>query len=258
MSTRGVDWSMLRGPGGHVPEDERPRERKKRLMRRRLSDTATEMFLERGFDAVRVAEIAEACGVTEKTVYNYFPTKESLILDLWDSTAASLGVLADPAVPPVRAALAILSDELAALVSWLSAQDDPDRAAELFLRFGALLRATPALRAHQRDAVDRLVATAARFLAGRAGADHDAPEPHIAAIALVGLWQVQFRSLGRHLAAGLTSARLRGAVEADVRRAAAVLDDGIGSLGGCAETPERERPERRAARDAGPVTPFRR
>lgn len=223
-----MDWPVLRGRDGEIPEDEKPRERKKRLMRRRLSDTATQMFLERGFDAVRVAEIAEACGVTEKTVYNYFPTKESLILDLWEGTEASLSALADPALPPVEAALAILSDELAALVSWLSAQDDPDGAAELFLRFGALLRATPALRAHQRDTVDRLVATAARFLAARAGVDDDAPEPHIAAIGLIGLWQVQFRSLGEHLAAGLRADALREAVEADVRRAAAVLDDGIG------------------------------
>ena len=40
------------------------RERKKRLMRQLLSDTATRMFLDRGFDAVGVAEVAEACGVS--------------------------------------------------------------------------------------------------------------------------------------------------------------------------------------------------
>ncbi|HEV2635085.1 MAG TPA: TetR family transcriptional regulator [Actinocrinis sp.] len=33
-------------------------------MRQQLSDTATEMFVERDFDAVRVAEIAEACGAS--------------------------------------------------------------------------------------------------------------------------------------------------------------------------------------------------
>ena len=45
-------------------EAEGLRERKKRLMREQLSDTVTQMFLERGFDAVRAAEIAEACGVS--------------------------------------------------------------------------------------------------------------------------------------------------------------------------------------------------
>ena len=37
------------------------RERKKRLMRQLISDTATSMFLERGFEEVRVAEVAAAC-----------------------------------------------------------------------------------------------------------------------------------------------------------------------------------------------------
>src|SRR5579864_1800477 len=101
------------------------RERKKRLMRQQLSDTATRMFLDRGFDAVRVAEVAEACGVSEKTVFNYFPTKESLVLDRLEATMASLRTgLADPAVPPVQAALAILGGELAGMTAWLAAQND--------------------------------------------------------------------------------------------------------------------------------------
>ena len=100
MSARTVDWTVLRAasagaPGAGAPGDGAPgaeglRERKKRLMRQQLSDTATEMFLERGFDAVRVAEVAQACGVSEKTVFNYFPTKESLLLDRGEATMASL------------------------------------------------------------------------------------------------------------------------------------------------------------------------
>src|SRR5436305_1371416 len=90
------------------------RERKKRRTRRLLSDTATEMFLDRGFDRVRVSEVAEACGVSEKTVFNYFPTKESLIMDRLEATSGGLlAALADPAVPPVRAARRALADELA-------------------------------------------------------------------------------------------------------------------------------------------------
>src|SRR5579864_8113974 len=96
------------------------RERKKRLMRQLLSDTATRMFIDRGFDAVRVVEVAEACGVSEKTVYNYFPTKESLLLDRWDTTTVSLrAVLTDPGLTAVEAALRILADELRALTSWV-------------------------------------------------------------------------------------------------------------------------------------------
>ena len=85
MSTRTAGWAAPHSPAG---PGEGLRERKKRLMRQQLSDTATAMFLERGFDAVRVAEVAEACGVSEKTVFNYFPTKESLVLDRLETTLA--------------------------------------------------------------------------------------------------------------------------------------------------------------------------
>src|ERR1700730_14580080 len=79
------------------------RERKKRLMRQQLSDSATAMFLERGFDGVRVAEVAAACGVSEKTVFNYFPVKEALVMDRLEATLAALCAgLADPERTPVE------------------------------------------------------------------------------------------------------------------------------------------------------------
>src|SRR3954447_804964 len=56
------------------------RERKKRETRQHISDVATGLFLEHGFDEVRVADVARAAGVSEKTVYNYFETKEALLL----------------------------------------------------------------------------------------------------------------------------------------------------------------------------------
>src|SRR5450432_4005955 len=152
MSTRSVDWTALRDPEAGAPTAEGLRERKKRLMRQQLSDTATQMFMERGFDAVRVAEVAEACGVSEKTVFNYFPTKESLLLDRWDTTMASLRAgLAEPGVSPVQATLQVLAGELGAMMSWVGLQDDQAQATAAIQRFGYLIRATPALRAHQSD-----------------------------------------------------------------------------------------------------------
>jgi AcrR family transcriptional regulator len=37
-----------------------------------------------------VADVAAVCGVSETTVYNYFTTTESLLLDRWDAPTASL------------------------------------------------------------------------------------------------------------------------------------------------------------------------
>ncbi len=232
MGARTVDWSAWRGPGTGAEEARGLRERKKRLMRQQLSDTATEMFLERGFGAVRVSEVAAACGVSEKTVFNYFPTKESLLLDRWDSTMSALrDGLRDPALAPVEAALRILDDELGALLSWLGGQDDTAAATAAVQRFGVLVRSTPSLRAHQRDMVDQLVTVAADVLAARAGLRPDAPEPQIAAVALLGLWDVQFRALRRYLDGSCSPAQVHEAVTAEVRRAARLLSDGLGSFG---------------------------
>jgi AcrR family transcriptional regulator len=56
------------------------RERKKRETRELIGRTAMKLFVKRGFDAVTVADVAGAAGVSEKTVFNYFPAKEDLVL----------------------------------------------------------------------------------------------------------------------------------------------------------------------------------
>ena len=226
MSTQTVDWLAREVTAAPA---EGLRARKKRLMRQQLSDTATRMFVERGFDAVRVAEVAEACGVSEKTVFNYFPTKESLVLDRLEVTMASLRTgLAEPAVPPAEAALRILDRELSAMTTWLNSQDDPAEAAEAIRRFGDLIRATPSLRAYQSDMMDQFVSLAAEILAARAGMQADDPEPQIAARALLGLWHVQGESLRKHLSGA--PGQVREMVTADVRRAARLIDSGLSSF----------------------------
>ncbi|HEX4702570.1 MAG TPA: TetR family transcriptional regulator [Pseudonocardiaceae bacterium] len=231
MSSRTVDWTARRD-AAQVAAPEGLRARKKRLMRQQLTDTATEMFVEWGFDAVRVADIAEACGVSEKTVFNYFPTKESLLLDRWDTTMAALRTgLAEPDVPPVEAATRILADELDAMMSWLDRQPDRAEAVTRIHRFNTLIQTTPALRAHQRDMADQLTAAAADVLAARMGMRADDPEPRIVAMALLGLWQIHFHALRTYLDGTRTPSKVRAAVTADVQRAAGLLDAGLRSFG---------------------------
>lgn len=56
-------------------------ERAKRATRTRISDVATRMFLDLGFDAVTVSDVARAAGVSKVTVFAHFPRKEDLLID---------------------------------------------------------------------------------------------------------------------------------------------------------------------------------
>jgi AcrR family transcriptional regulator len=57
------------------------RERKKRETRQAIHDAAMRLLAEREFAEVSVAEIAAQAGVSKMTVFNYFPTKEDILLD---------------------------------------------------------------------------------------------------------------------------------------------------------------------------------
>jgi AcrR family transcriptional regulator len=203
------------------------------------------MFLERGFDAVRVTEVAAACGVSEKTVFNYFPTKESLILDRLEATMSSLRTgLAEPGVSPAEAALRLLDRELGAMTSWLAAQDDPAWAGAAIRRFGTLIRVTPSLRAYQSDMMDQFTAVAAAILAERAQMSPDDPEPQIAATALLGLWRIQFQALSKYLDGTRTPAQVHQAVTADVHRAAQLIDTGLNSFAASSALPPARQADR--------------
>lgn len=56
------------------------RERKKARTRQAISEAAIGLFLDRGYDAVSVAEIAAAAEVSKRTLFAYFPSKDDLVL----------------------------------------------------------------------------------------------------------------------------------------------------------------------------------
>src|SRR5690242_6417483 len=58
--------------------------------RAKISEVATRLFLERGFDEVTVAEVAREAGVSSVTVFKHFPRKEDLLLDRTDEAVEVL------------------------------------------------------------------------------------------------------------------------------------------------------------------------
>lgn len=83
------------------------RERKKRETRAALQTAAIELVHERGLDAVTTDEIATSVGVSPRTFFNYFPTKQAAVLGLVsdDIEDAAAALAARPADEPALVSL---------------------------------------------------------------------------------------------------------------------------------------------------------
>lgn len=74
----------------------------------RLTAAALDLYLERGYDNVTVADIAERAGLTRRSYFRYFPDKREVLFAGSEQLPAALreAVLsADPAAPPLAAVL---------------------------------------------------------------------------------------------------------------------------------------------------------
>jgi AcrR family transcriptional regulator len=203
------------------------RERKRRLTRQLISDAATSMFTTRGFDNVKVSEVADRVGVSEKTIYNYFPTKEALVLDTADESLERLA----QALRERRPAEPLTDVVLRALKADTAGFDGlPDELIEFIPRFGQMIDGTPTLRAAWLELHDRLAKVVRDELAAQAEVAPSDPEPMVAGRALAGLADVAFESRVRHITAGLRGDALRDAVNADLERAARLLEVGLWSF----------------------------
>src|ERR1700760_2152143 len=102
------------------------RERKKEQTRAAIAHTAITLFLERGFEQVSIAEIAEAAGVAKQTVTNYFPNKEDLVLTAQDGLIPDLAGTVRGRAPgetPVAALHRFVRSELDRRAEWTQLHD---------------------------------------------------------------------------------------------------------------------------------------
>jgi AcrR family transcriptional regulator len=120
------------------------RELKKARTRVALQDAALALFVERGFDHTTVEEIADACEVSPRTFFRYFPTKEDVLFgDSQERCAALLDVVASQ--PPEGPALEVLHRSLREVA--LGYESERDR----FVRRARVLDECPGLRASKAE-----------------------------------------------------------------------------------------------------------
>jgi len=117
------------------------RERKKAATRKAISDVATMMFLERGFDNVSIREVADAADVSPTTVFAHFPQKEALVFDEDDEQRDRL-VSAVRERPEGSSINRAIHDFYSAEVK-ANVDEHGNDVTRIFLRF---LNETPALR----------------------------------------------------------------------------------------------------------------
>jgi AcrR family transcriptional regulator len=61
----------------------------RRAARARVFDAFARLMYERGYDAITLADIAEAAGMARTSMYNYYPSKEALLVAYTDGEMAT-------------------------------------------------------------------------------------------------------------------------------------------------------------------------
>src|SRR5690348_1002561 len=118
------------------------RESKKLRTRQEIADAAMALFAQRGFDRVTVADVAGEAGVSEKTVYNYFPTKEDLFFDEVPAREAAL-------VAAIRGRRQ--NESILEALRRLQASECRRLSSPAFAVFARILEESPALRAKELE-----------------------------------------------------------------------------------------------------------
>jgi AcrR family transcriptional regulator len=208
------------------------RERKKQRTRGHIADVARQLFAERGFDRVTVAEIAREAEVAPATVFNYFPTKEDLFYSRLEAFEDELlaAIRGRPAGESVLAAFAgFLLGQGGVLAMETPGGDD--EATEQIRTVTRVITESPALLARERQVFDRYADALAASLAEDTGTQPGDVTPRVVANALIGLHRALIDYVRDQALAGTPAARIRTGVRAEAERALALLEHGLGDFG---------------------------
>jgi AcrR family transcriptional regulator len=205
------------------------RERKKLRTRRLIAETAAQLFVERGFDAVPVAEVARAAEVSEATVFNYFPTKEDLVYQGMEAFEAEL-LAAVRERSAGESIVAAFGRFVLAPRGFLAATDEDS--ARFLIAASKMIAASPALRSREREILARYTTSLAELIAEDTAADPDDLRPWVTARALIGTHQSLIEFVRHHLASGpVDHIELARQVWARGREALDLLEHGLAGYG---------------------------
>jgi AcrR family transcriptional regulator len=201
------------------------RERKKQQTRELLAETARRLFTERGFERVSVAEIARAADVSEKTVFNYFPTKEDLVYWRLESFEEELleTIRSRAAGESVLAAFGRFVRQPRGMLG----QYDPE-ARERLAALTRMIVESPSLLAREQQIFEGYTASLAALIAEQSGAGPSDVEPWVAANAMMGVHRRLIDYTRGRIVAGARHPALAADVLEQAERGLALLAHGLG------------------------------
>jgi AcrR family transcriptional regulator len=161
-----------------IDDDLSHRDQKRARTHARIQQEGLRLFLERGFDAVTLDDVAAAADVSRRTLFHYFPSKEAIALGF----KAGLG-------PRIVAAVARRPDgegllEMAEHALTDMAGDYQSAEAKALAR---LVHDTPTLRGGDHAKYEEMERMLADALARRAGRDPADPQVRVVAVTAIGV-----------------------------------------------------------------------
>ncbi|WP_181805316.1 TetR/AcrR family transcriptional regulator [Streptomyces shenzhenensis] len=153
------------------------RQRTRRAVQAEIAATAMRLFLEHGFEATTMEQIAGEIGISRRSLFRYFGTKEDIVLGDHAERGRTLQA-ALKARPPDEPPWEALRAALKALVESLPYTPED------FLKITSMLHASPSLRGRQLEKRHQWTELLLPDIAGRLGATAD-PMNELRARALV-------------------------------------------------------------------------
>ena len=157
------------------------RQRKRQQTRERLTRVAMALFLDRGFEATTLDDIAAAADVSRRSFFHYFGSKEDVVF-AWqeDSIAALIAAIA--ARPANESMLAAAENAISAMVRQLK----PGEA----IAMACLKRDNPALQARDQVKYEKLERALAEALSKRAGHKTEKLQARLVAMIAAGAMRI--------------------------------------------------------------------
>jgi AcrR family transcriptional regulator len=157
------------------------RERKRQQTRERLTRAALALFLERGFEATTLDDIAAAADISRRSFFHYFASKEDVVF-AWQEEATAALIAAVATRPANESMLTAAENAIAAMARQL----EPGEA----IAMARLKRENPALQARDQVKYEKLERALAEALGKRAGYETEKLQARLVAMITTGAMRI--------------------------------------------------------------------